>query len=137
MGTKAIINNNTYDDLIVLASWENGINANLIKAVISVESAFNPKAVSRAGAQGLMQLMPQTAKRFGVENVFEPKDNIKGGTKYLQFLMLRYKGNLDLTLAAYNAGEGAVDKYDGIPPYQETQDYVRKVKAKLTALNRI
>lgn len=100
----------------------------LLQAVITVESAYNPSAVSPAGAQGLMQLMPATAQRFGVRNSFSPHENILGGSRYLRYLMNLFDNNLSLALAAYNAGEGAVMKYGNtIPPYIETQKYVRKV----------
>ena len=117
----------SYDDLIDTLSAEYGLDSSLVKAVMHVESAFNPKAVSRAGARGLMQLMPATASRFGVKNSFDPEQNMRGGMKYLSWLNGRFGGNLSLVLAGYNAGEGAVDKYKGIPPYQETRDYVNKV----------
>ena len=103
------------------------VNRHLIKAVITAESCFKIKALSSAGAQGLMQLIPATAKRFGVRNSYKPKQNIHGGVQYLRFLLDRYKGDLSKTIAAYNAGEGAVDKYKGIPPYKETKQYVKNV----------
>lgn len=103
------------------------IDHNLIKAVITAESCFKVKALSHAGAQGLMQLIPATAKRFGVSNSYKPKQNIHGGTQYLRFLMDRFKGDLKKVIASYNAGEGAVDKYKGIPPYKETIQYVKNV----------
>ncbi len=117
-----------YNKIIEEAAKKNKLDPMLIKAVIYVESSFNPRAVSRKGAVGLMQLMPATAKRFNVYNSYDPKSNIKGGSKYLRTLLNRYKGNLDLALASYNAGEGVVDKYKSIPPYPETINYVRRVK---------
>jgi hypothetical protein len=104
-----------------------GLAPRLVEAVIRVESAFNPRAVSPKGAQGLMQLMPQTALGLGVQNAFDPLQNIEGGVRHLRYLMDRYAGSLPLALAAYNAGERAVDHYRGIPPFAETQGYVRRV----------
>ena len=121
--------NTSFDQLIKEASYEFGVDKSLIRAVIHAESGFNPRAVSPKGAQGLMQLMPGTARRHGVLKAFEPKENIRGGTKYLAWLIKRFDGNLIKSIAAYNAGEGAVDQYGGIPPYSETQAYVRKVLA--------
>jgi soluble lytic murein transglycosylase-like protein len=103
------------------------VDADLVKAVIAAESCYNRNAVSPKNAQGLMQLIPATASRFGVSNSFNADQNIRGGTRYLSFLLKRYKGNLYKAVAGYNAGEGAVDKYKGIPPYRETQHYVRNV----------
>ncbi len=103
------------------------MNPALVEAVIRIESAFNPWAVSRKGAQGLMQLMPRTASALGVRDSFNPRQNIEGGVRHLRYLLDRYPGNVPLALAAYNAGEGAVDSYGGIPPYTETQQYVQKV----------
>lgn len=104
-----------------------GVAADLVEAVIRVESAFNPRAVSNKGAQGLMQLMPRTASSLGVRNVFDPRENIDGGVRHLRYLLDKYPGNVSLVLAAYNAGEKAVDQYGGIPPYAETQQYVQKI----------
>ncbi|WP_324695666.1 lytic transglycosylase domain-containing protein [Candidatus Thiothrix phosphatis] len=111
-----------------------GVSSDMVKAVIAVESCYNTQAVSPKGAQGLMQLIPATAERFGVANTFDSNQNIHGGTRYLSWLMDRYDGDLYRAIAAYNAGEGAVDKYKGIPPYLETQHYVRRV---LTVYNRL
>ena len=103
------------------------IDRNLIKAIITAESCFRITAKSPKNAQGLMQLIPATAKRFGVTDSYKPQQNIRGGTKYLRFLMTRFKGDLKKVIASYNAGEGAVDRYKGIPPYKETQQYVKNV----------
>ena len=117
----------------VVEGWVNqiapgyGIDPELVMAVIRAESAFNVSAESNKNAQGLMQLIPETAARFGVTNSWDPIQNIKGGTAYLHWLMRHFDGKVDLVLAAYNAGEGAVERYQGIPPYQETQKYVHKI----------
>ncbi|WP_420474425.1 lytic transglycosylase domain-containing protein [Noviherbaspirillum sp. ST9] len=104
-----------------------GVDPRLALAVISVESGFQPKAVSPKNAQGLMQLMPQTAQRFRVRNAFDPEDNVKGGLAYLRWLLAYFQGNVTLVAAAYNAGERAVESHGGIPPFAETKDYVRKI----------
>jgi soluble lytic murein transglycosylase-like protein len=114
-------------ELIREVAQRHGVEADLVEAVIRVESGGNAGAVSPKGARGLMQLMPATAAVLGVRNVFDPRENIEGGVRYLRYLMERYPGNLPFVLAAYNAGEGAVSQHGGIPPYPETQQYVRKV----------
>jgi soluble lytic murein transglycosylase-like protein len=118
----------TINEMIEKESKKNGLEAELVKAVIKAESNFNPKATSNKGAKGLMQLMPSTAEILGVENAYDPYQNIKGGTKYLKDMLNTFKKK-DLAIAAYNAGPGAVKKYKGIPPYQETKDYVKKVNS--------
>ena len=116
-----------YQKLIEEVAGRHNLDSELFAALVEVESARNPKAVSPKGARGLGQLMPQTAKRFGVLDVHDPEDNLEGAAQYLAWLIDRYKGDLHLALAAYNAGEGAVDKYNDVPDYPETQDFVRKV----------
>ncbi len=116
-----------YDNLITEAAQVYQLPHSFIRAVMHVESNFNPTVVSRAGAMGLMQLMPKTARSMGVSDPFDVRQNVLGGARYLRILANRFKGDLILTVAAYNAGEAAVDKYEGIPPYQETQRYVRRV----------
>lgn len=110
------------------AATTHSMSPSLIRAVIQTESRFNPLAVSRVGAQGLMQLMPTTARHVGIENPFDPRENILGGTKYLSTLLDRFKGNTARALAAYNAGPTAVSRHRGLPPYRETQGYVRKIQ---------
>jgi len=116
-----------YSEEIREIAARHGVNADLVEAVIRVESAFNPRAVSNKGAQGLMQLMPRTASALGVRNVFDPYQNIDGGVRHLRYLLDRYPGNVSLALAAYNAGEKAVDYHRGIPPYAETTQYVQRI----------
>lgn len=118
---------NDFEAIIEKAATTYGVPAKLIQSVIKHESSFNPNAVSHAGASGLMQLMPTTAKFLGVADAFNPEQNIMGGAKYLSQLMKKYDGDISMTLAAYNAGPGNVAKYDGIPPFKETQNYVKKV----------
>ena len=116
-----------YADLLAEAADRHGIGRPLLAALAQVESAFDPKAVSPKGAQGLLQLMPATAARFGVADPFDAAQNVEGGARYLRWLIDRYDGRLDLALAGYNAGEGAVDRYAAVPPYRETLGYVLKV----------
>ena len=116
-----------YDPIIEKAARLYNLPESFIRAVMRVESDFNPKVVSHAGAMGLMQLMPRTAKSMGVRDAFDPHQNILGGSRYLRMLANRFEGDMILTIAGYNAGEGAVQKYGGIPPYKETQRYVRRV----------
>ena len=113
------------DRIIFEAGQRQGVDPRFIHAVIWQESKYNAVARSHAGAQGLMQLMPATAKRFGCEDPNDPRSNIEAGTKYLSWLLKRFSGNVELALAGYNAGEGSVDKYNGIPPYNETRNYVK------------
>jgi len=119
--------NSRLDRIAHDAAVRHDLDPALVKAVISTESGWNPRAVSRKGAMGLMQLIPGTAQRFGVGNVFDPEQNIEGGTTYLKSLLDRYNGDLTKSLAAYNAGEHAVDLNGGVPAYRETQEYVQKV----------
>ena len=123
-------NKNAFDQLIRQAAQQHGVSEGLIKAVMHTESGFNIKARSPVGAQGLMQLMPATARRFNVSNAYDPQQNIFAGAKYLSWLLKRFNGDTRLAIAAYNAGEGNVDKYGGIPPFRETQDYVRRVTSR-------
>jgi soluble lytic murein transglycosylase-like protein len=116
-----------YDVLISKAANKYNVDSDLVKAIIKAESNFNHLAVSRVGAKGLMQLMPSTASLLRVSDSFHPETNIEGGVRYLRYLLDLFKGNLPLAIAAYNAGEGAVIRYNNIPPYQETQTYVQRV----------
>lgn len=119
--------NSNLDWIIFRSGESQGVDPRFIHAVIWQESRYKSQAVSHAGAQGLMQLMPATAERFGCNDLYDEAANIKAGTKYLAWLLKRFNGDVRLALAGYNAGEGAVDKYDGIPPYNETQNYVKKI----------
>jgi len=121
------INYMRFESLIQQAASRHNVDAALVKAVIHTESHFNPHATSHKGASGLMQLMPQTAEQFGVTDMYNPRQNINAGTEYLSKLMKRYSNSMTLVLAAYNAGETAVARYKGIPPYKETRNYVKKV----------
>ncbi|MGA9184368.1 MAG: lytic transglycosylase domain-containing protein [Candidatus Acidiferrales bacterium] len=120
-----------YGELIRAAAAKNGVDTKLLVQVIAAESNFNAKAVSRKRAQGLMQLMPATSARMAVRNVFDPAENIDAGARYLKQMMVRFSGNLTLALAAYNAGPEMVERYGGVPPFAETQRYVREI---LTAI---
>lgn len=126
---------NKFENIIDDAASEFGVDKNVIKSVILAESGGNEKAVSKANAKGLMQLMDFTANKMGVENVWDPKDNIFGGTKYLSQMLRQYNGDLKLALASYNAGPGNVDKFDGIPPFEETKTYVNRVLGYLNHFN--
>ena len=115
------------DWIIYRAGEKAGVDPRFIHAVIKQESKYDSKAVSPVGARGLMQMMPATAERFGLKDPFDPAANVEAGTKYLKWLLKRFDGDVSLALAGYNAGEGAVDKYKGVPPYSETQNYVKKI----------
>jgi len=121
------LNTASYQSEIAAAAREFGVDEAIVRAIIHAESSFNPMALSHAGAQGLMQLMPPTARRFGVTNSYDAGQNIRGGVQYLGWLLKRFNGNLTLAAAGYNAGEGAVDRHGGVPPYKETQRYVERV----------
>jgi soluble lytic murein transglycosylase-like protein len=116
-----------YDPIISKASKHHGISFPLLKAIIKVESDFNPRAVSKKGAKGLMQLMPENIKNLKIKNPFDPTENVMGGARYFKHLLDRFNGKLQLSLAAYNAGPTQVDRYSRIPPFKETEDYIRKV----------
>lgn len=120
-----------FEHLITAAAAKYGVSASLVRAVIQAESGYNPQAVSRTGAGGLMQLMPGTAKSLKVADRFDPGQNVDGGVRYLRFLLDTFKGDVSLALAAYNAGLSKVAKYGGIPPYEETRTYVNRVLANM------
>ena len=125
---------NSYDSYIRASAERNGVDPALMKAMMHTESAFNPNARSPVGAQGLMQLMPATARRFNVSNPWNPADNIEGSAKYIAWLMRRFNNNVEHAVAGYNAGEGNVDKYGGIPPFKETRNYVQRVMSRYHSL---
>lgn len=130
LGASSVTRVEPYEHLIEANAEKYGVDPKLVQAVMKAESAYNPNAVSKAGAIGLMQLMPGTAQGLGVDNPFDPAQNIEGGTKYLAQLLQRFNGNTKLAVAAYNAGPGAVQKYGNqVPPYRETQTYVNRVLA--------
>jgi len=116
-----------YNDIIIAAAKKFDVDAALISAVIKAESDYNPRELSHKGARGLMQLMPATAERFGVKNSFDPEENIYAGTRYLHWLLKTFDGNADLAVAAYNAGEGNIWKYNGVPPFRETVNYINRI----------
>lgn len=127
LSRKAAYNIQSYDDVIAEAARRNDISSSLLKAVIHVESYFNPRAVSKKGAMGLMQIMPENLEALKIDDPFDPWENIMGGARYFKSMLERFSGQLDLALAAYNAGPKAVEKYNDIPPYPETRRYVQKV----------
>jgi membrane-bound lytic murein transglycosylase B len=129
--------NSRFDKLIVEAARHFDVDAALLSAVIKAESDYNPRDVSHKGARGLMQLMPATATRFGVTNSFDPVANVYAGTRYLRWLLETFDGNADLAVAAYNAGEGAVWKYSGVPPFRETVNYIKRISRDLRLLTEI
>ena len=124
---EAFYNVESYDDVISEAARRNGLSSSLLKALIHVESYFNPRAVSKKGAMGLMQIMPENLQLLNIKDPFDPWQNIMGGAAYLRAMLERFSGQLPLALAAYNAGPTAVEKYNDIPPFPETQNYVQKV----------
>lgn len=123
-----------YAEMIRRAAQRHGLDPILLAAVADIESGFDPRAVSHKGAAGLLQLMPETARRFGVTDSFDPGQNVEGGARYLRWLLTRFSGDEQLALAGYNAGEGAVDRYQGIPPFPETERYVVQVLGRVETL---
>jgi soluble lytic murein transglycosylase-like protein len=124
---QPLTTNSSMTELIRQHARQQGLSPRLVQSVVQVESGYNPKALSNKGAQGLMQLMPATARELGVDDAFDPGQNLRGGTLYLRRQLDRFGGDLTLALAAYNAGPGAVERHDGVPPYRETRHYVQKV----------
>ena len=124
---EPVAKDRAYDDIIAEASAEYGVDPDLVRAVITAESRFDPDAQSQAGAQGLMQLMPILSKELGIKDPFNPRENVFGGVKYLSKMLDRHDGNVTLALASYNAGPRNVDRYKGVPPFKETRGYVKKI----------
>lgn len=133
---NAVPAHEAYDDIIQEAAAAYDMDPNLIHAVMQAESAFHPFAVSRAGAEGLMQLMPDLSDEMGVGNAFDPRENIMGGVRYLKRLLNYHHGDLELALASYNAGPGNVERYGGVPPFRETRNYVKTIKQILATRKR-
>ena len=131
-GAKKTASKSEWDKYVTRYAKEYGVDEDLVRAVIKAESANNPNALSNKGAMGLMQLMPQTAKMLGVNDAWDPEQNIRGGVKYLSQLSDKFNGDIVKMLAGYNAGPNKVDQFDGVPPYAETQSYVKKIMAMLT-----
>lgn len=129
-------NEDLYDHVISEASNTHGVSFSLLKALIKTESDFNPRAISSAGARGLMQLMPENIKTLKIKNPFDPRENVMGGTWYLKQLINRFNGKLPLALAAYNAGPGVVEKYQRVPPFQETENFVKQVMEYYSLFNK-
>lgn len=132
----AVPANLAYDEIVEEAAAQFDMDPNLIRAVMQAESAFHPYIVSRAGAEGLMQLMPELSDQMGVGNAFDPRENIMGGTRYLKSLLDSHNGNIDLALASYNAGPGNVERYRGVPPFRETHRYIKTIRGILAAKKR-
>ena len=135
--TATVVPTERYADFIRASAQKHGIDEKLVRLVLEAESNYNAKAVSRKNALGLMQLLPSTAAHYAVTNVFDPAQNIEAGTHYLKDLLAKYRGNVKFALAAYNAGPEMVDRYGGVPPFTETQHYVRSITSKLAATSEI